>query len=86
MVHSAEADCTVLFSVFVASQVLDYVDPESVSFALCRVPIGTGSFKREKFLLLNFNLGELRPRRTCDALGAQFHALRMPCGHHYCQL
>lgn len=38
-------------------QVPDYVDPESVSFALCRVPIGSGAFKREKFILLNYNLG-----------------------------
>jgi hypothetical protein len=38
------------------AQVPDYVDPEDVSFALCRVPIGSGAFAREKFILLNFNL------------------------------
>lgn len=43
-------------------QVPDYVDPESVSYALCRVPIGEGAFKREKFILLNFNL------ESCPAL------------------
>lgn len=46
-------------------QVPDYVDPESVSFALCRVPIGSGAFKREKFILLHYNLG------ACVVLGVR---------------
>lgn len=34
------------------------LDPSTVAFGLCRIPLGTGTFVREKFVLIHFNPGE----------------------------
>lgn len=44
------------------SQIAGYIDPENVSFALAKVPVGTGSFQRSKWILLSYNL------EACPAL------------------
>ena len=38
------------------SEISSAVDPETITFGLVRVPVGSGVFKREKLVFLYFNL------------------------------
>ena len=37
-----------------------YIDPSTVSYVLCRIPIGAGSFKREKLVVLHLQVAAVK--------------------------